>query len=955
MRCDDAISVTHEWADRQVSGLYTNILLDTLEQRLPPRAVRDILASAGETRSIEELKDFSSWSSHDQFRRLLKEALKVIGTLTAKLEDDSLNAFTTSNPEMAETIQALGSPGAVLALNAGANPMIPGRRYETSELAPTQWTIREWFTDGVIPYPEFCVFVAFQYSLIPRYFGLASAAVVETECQCRGDDACLFEISWSTEDPSVEQSGFYKVRAELLEARLHQLEAMVTDLASNDRYEEVLQGVVRSSQRAVGAVGVLLAVEARDGRARKVYFEGLSRSEAEVLATDLLGGGARSDITAVEVASSRARYGVLACDQLGGVFASQSLPTLETYGRLAAATLDSASAIDNARHQAETAEVLLDLASSLAEIVSVESMASKLADALPALIDCDRVAIFLDQSGSQGTPVGEYRIVASRGYSDLQLQVLSSRSFSHTEYPDRTEESGIERSLLSTVGNAAAIAIDITSAGQKIGWISAAVTSHPDRLLVTPRMAVRLKGLAGQASIAFSNANLVDQIRFKSLHDPLTGLPNRALLLDRIEQMTARARRSAVQTGVLFVDLDGFKEVNDTLGHGAGDQLLQEVAERLSTAMRGGDSVGRLGGDEFVVVVDGSSLDVGPELVAERLLAILREPFTVGDSGAQPLRLTASIGVALGLRESASDLLRDADTALYEAKAAGRNCFVSFQPEMHTAVQDRLLLEMDLRDALRLNQYFLMYQPIFNLASGAITGVEALLRWRHPDRGLVLPSNFIPLLETSGMIVDVGIWVLEQACRQGAEWRSLGYQLDISVNVSARQLEAGRFVEDLERALQLSRLDPKTLIIEITETAIMRDVEAVIPRLEELKALGIRIAIDDFGTGYSSLASLQRFPVDTIKIDRSFIASMADSPGSGAMIHTLVQLGKALGLETLAEGIEESGQYSTLEDECCDSGQGYLVARPMEAGAIPPFLAEQPSNVGSSPGPSRRI
>jgi EAL domain-containing protein (putative c-di-GMP-specific phosphodiesterase class I) len=299
--------------------------------------------------------------------------------------------------------------------------------------------------------------------------------------------------------------------------------------------------------------------------------------------------------------------------------------------------------------------------------------------------------------------------------------------------------------------------------------------------------------------------------------------------------------------------------------------------------------------------------------VAERLLEVLRTPFELG----KPLTLTASIGIATGVRSSATELLRDADIALYEAKAAGKNCFVAFEPEMHTVVQDHHLLEMDLREALAAHQYHLVYQPIFNLAGGQTTGVEALLRWDHPARGRVQPDTFIPILEDTGMITEVGRWVLNEACRQGAEWHAKGYGLDVSVNVSARQLETEQLVEDVRFALDRSGFSASSLTLEITETAIMKHVAAAVPRLVALKATGVRIAIDDFGTGYSSLAYLQQFPVDTLKIDRSFISAMATSTESAALIRTLVQLGKTLGLETLAEGIEECEQYSQLEREHC--------------------------------------
>jgi diguanylate cyclase (GGDEF)-like protein len=721
------------------------------------------------------------------------------------------------------------------------------------------------------------------------------------------------------------------MHSQQLEARLEQLQAMVTDLASNQRYEDVLQGIVHSSIQAVGAGGALLALEARLGNPRKVYSEGVSETQASSMADDLLAGGTgRQQLATVEVASAQRHYGVLALDEYGGLFSTQSRGTLETYGRLAAAALDAADAMEDARHQANTAQTLLELSTTLAEIVSTGEMASKVAKAVPNVIDCDRAAIFLNHGSGQDTSNPEFRLAGAYGYPDEVVAAARSRIFRGGESDLVVSDSGLLQTSVSEVGTVASVSAPIVVAGEVVGFIVAGVTSDPARLAITPRLADRLKGLAAQASIAISNAQLVDQIRFQAVHDPLTELPNRALILDRTEQMLARARRTSVPVAALFIDLDGFKDVNDTLGHATGDQLLRAVSERLSVTMRESDSIGRLGGDEFVVLVDGTTMDIGPELVAERLLEVLRAPFDLGGSQGGPITVTASIGIAIGSRPTAAELLRDADIALYEAKAAGKNCFVSFEPEMHTAVQDHHLLEMDLREALHSHQYFLLYQPIFNLSGGQTTGVEALLRWNHPERGVVQPDDFIPVLEDSGMIVDVG-----------ARWHTLGYPLDVSVNVSARQLETDKLIDDVRCALQTSRFDPSSLIIEITETAIMKDVAAVVPRLAALKATGVRLAIDDFGTGYSSLAYLQQFPADTLKIDRSFVAAMAASPQSRALIHTLVQLGKTLGLKTLAEGIEESEQYSQLEREQCDSGQGYLYARPLAVDAVETFLASR--------------
>jgi diguanylate cyclase (GGDEF)-like protein len=429
-----------------------------------------------------------------------------------------------------------------------------------------------------------------------------------------------------------------------------------------------------------------------------------------------------------------------------------------------------------------------------------------------------------------------------------------------------------------------------------------------------------------------------EELAFLATHDPLTGLPNRTLILDRVEQMLARALRNQTPVAALFIDLDGFKGINDTLGHGVGDELLRAVAARLEGVVRHADALGRLGGDEFVVIAEDLAADAGPELVAERLLEALKHPFKLGPDGATRLTVTASIGVAAGERASAEELLRDADIAMYQAKWDGKNRYAVFETEMQDKVQSRMELDMDLREALQKDEFFLAYQPTFALSDMSPTGVEALIRWRHPTRGTVQPDAFIPLLEETGLITEVGRWVLHEACRQGAAWHEAGHPVGIAVNVSGRQLDTDELVADIERALSDSGLDAGALTIEITETTLMRNVEETARRLATIKQLGVRIAIDDFGTGYSSLAHLQRFPVDALKIDRSFISGLRANKEGETLIRTLVQLGKALSIETFAEGIEQQQELSLLKDEDCDSGQGFLFARPLDAAAAQAFF-----------------
>jgi diguanylate cyclase (GGDEF)-like protein len=445
------------------------------------------------------------------------------------------------------------------------------------------------------------------------------------------------------------------------------------------------------------------------------------------------------------------------------------------------------------------------------------------------------------------------------------------------------------------------------------------------------------------------------ELVFMATHDALTGLPNRTLILDRAEQLIARARRERQLCAALFIDLDGFKAVNDGLGHRAGDELLRSVTARLESTIREADTLGRLGGDEFVILADGIALAAGPELVAERIRDALKEPFVIDDAHNGRVAITASIGIALADGHSAADLLRDADIAMYRAKLAGKNRYTVYETGMQDQVHTRIGLEMDLREALSNRQFYVVYQPMFDLDGLAPIRMEALLRWRRPNELPAGPDQFVPLLEESGLIADVGRWVLREACECCANWARDGLDMGVAVNVSAIQLEHDQFVQDVADALAESGLDASSLTIEITETALMRDADKTAERLRAIKALGVRLSIDDFGTGYSSLAYLQRFPVDELKIDRSFVSQIEGTAERDALIRTFVQLGRSLKIETIAEGIEDPAQLQRLQAERCDVGQGFLFARPMEADQCREFVerwtATQP---GTSPASAER-
>ena len=426
------------------------------------------------------------------------------------------------------------------------------------------------------------------------------------------------------------------------------------------------------------------------------------------------------------------------------------------------------------------------------------------------------------------------------------------------------------------------------------------------------------------------------ELRHQALHDPLTGLPNRLSVLERAEELLDQARHRGSEAALLFLDVDNFKEVNDSFGHIVGDELLQAVAVRLATDFAIADTIGRIGGDEFVVLVDDTSVLTDPQGLAKRLLELVRStPFELEG---RRLTVTASIGVATGNVCEASDLLRNADVALYQAKAEGKNRSAMFLPEMQSAVHERLEMAIDLHGALENNEIEVYYQPIVDIGDLKLCGTEALLRWHHPSLGWVSPERFIPLAEEIGVIDELGRWALHQACGHAAEWRRTHPWMTVAVNVSALQLSNDGFVDVVREVLRSSRLDPAALILEITESSLMSDADATVRRLRDLKALGVRLALDDFGTGFSSLSYLRQFPVDILKIDRSFLSTVTTSVQTAALVHTLIRLGEALGLDVIAEGIERSDQLHALQEARCPKAQGFYFSPAIPKGDIDHLL-----------------
>jgi len=453
-------------------------------------------------------------------------------------------------------------------------------------------------------------------------------------------------------------------------------------------------------------------------------------------------------------------------------------------------------------------------------------------------------------------------------------------------------------------------------------------------------------GVGGTLTDVTERKALERQLAHQAFHDALTGLANLALLRERLDHALAVARRNPGTVAALLLDLDGFKRVNDTLGHAVGDALLVAVANRLTGTTRAGDTVARLGGDEFVIVLEGLDAAVAAteaDATAERLLAELGRPITIDG---REFFVSASIGVALATPGAAdgAQMLRCADVAMYAAKRAGKGRFVRYHAGIDPIDSARLALEAELHRAVERGQFIVHYQPTVELQTGRITGVEALVRWQHPERGLLPPVEFIPLAEETGLIVPIGAWVLGVACRQAAAWAAEyapDPPLTMAVNLSARQLQRPEVVAEVTAALAESGLPPGQLLLEITESLLVNNAEATIERLAALKRLGVRLAVDDFGTGYSSLSYLQQFPVDVLKIDRSFVSAQGSGAEATALARAIVEMGLSLGLTTVAEGIEEVGQAEALQAQGCEFGQGFLYSRPVPPDQIEALLSER--------------
>jgi diguanylate cyclase (GGDEF)-like protein len=592
--------------------------------------------------------------------------------------------------------------------------------------------------------------------------------------------------------------------------------------------------------------------------------------------------------------------------------------------------------------QFESLETLIDIDRAILTALDLPAIVNTVGARIRDVYPCDAVAIFV--AAPERTDVLQIFLFRNRdGTSEIQeIPALSPRETRAISHPPQHRILALDDSCpralepLRRAGGRLALLLPLFVKGQPVGAIAC---GHGDPASGNPSRIAFARQLADQTAMALSSAFALEANRVLAYYDSLTKLPNRLLFKERVEQALVDARRRDREFSVGLLDLDGFKRINDTLGHDAGDLLLKQVAERISMTLRLG-SLARLGGDEFTILVrDLTSVD-GPARVAQDVLETFRKPFRLGS---QDVFVTSSIGIAVFPIDGTDldTLLRNADAAMYHAKDAGGNGYQFYTSSMHESALARLTLENDLRTALEREEFRLAYQPVVDVETREIIGAEALLRWQHPDRGTLLPDEFMPLAEETGLIVPIGEWVLRRACEQTRGWQQAGLPvLRIAVNLSVQQFKSKTLLRTVRRTLDKTGLYPRHFALELTETSLMGVDEETRQLLRALRGLGVRLSIDDFGTGYSSLSYLKHFPLDDLKIDRSFVSEVVSNPDDAAIVRAIIAMAHGLRLEVVAEGVETEAQLAFLRENGCEAAQGFLFAEPLPPDAFEKLLRE---------------
>lgn len=924
-----------------ISGATTGLIVRFVRDRCGPQGVERLLELAGGGLSAGELSDPAGWVSYDRAVALFEAAVEVSGDPSAGWAIGEETLRQHSGTPVEALLRSLGSPGEVLRNIAGATSKFAAiSTMEAVEVGEDRARVSARCLPGFTRHPIFCDYVAGQLSQIPLLFGLEQGIVVEEECQTRGADRCLYYVRWG-EAGTEARTRLLEGQLKDLSTQMEALQSIATSLVSADDIDSVLSSIATRAAYAVRAQGYLLAVRAVEGGPVLVHHHGLGAEQVEALVPLLL-GTAPSTATSqlmVDVVSSRRHYGrLLAVGPSGIGFFEAEKKLFAAYAEMAAAALDGATALEDARQRADTTALLLNMARDLANTAEVDQLCRQAADLVPAVVGCDKGAVFLYDHDSDRLTTR-----ALAGFGPEPPKRLVEYVVSRNDTPELAtmvadpgprlyrlghDDPVVERAF-DLFGVAAYALVPVMVRGEFAGILAAGWREAPQDHF-DHHIAERMAGLADQVASSLVTATLIEQTRHQALHDRLTGLANQALLEEHVRRDIQRCRRSGTSMALLFCDLDGFKAVNDALGHAAGDQLLRLVSQRLVSVTRANDCVARLGGDEFVVVLDGAD-DEAAAGAAASLIEALQSPFVL--DGAD-VYARVSVGVAVYPRDGddLDSLLGAADEAMYSAKREGRNAFRHFSSYRTERGRSDLSLESDLVRALESDSLAVHYQPEVDLESGWVSALEALVRWPHPRMGMILPGAFLGMAADRGLIRDVDRFVVHRACADAAARALAGRPVPVAVNLSEFHFsDPGALVDLILSALGNAGLAPELLELEIIETVNLVSSESVLEVLKELRDRGVRLCIDDFGTGYSILDRLRQLPVDKIKVAREFL-----EPSGAALLETISNLCRAVGAEAVAEGIETPEQLKLARDTGFCVGQGYLLGRPapVESAAV---------------------
>ena len=925
---------------REAPAAATRLLVDHVRHRGGDDAVVALLESAG----LDLDLDLTSSGDAHTAKIALFEAASTI------LEDPDLgrhageSLLELGDPGLLPVLQALGSPAGVLrALVSASSAYAPNAAVEVVEVRETDAVVRYRVETPHAPNRHDCGYTRGVLSRVAPVFGLPAAEVEHPACQVDGADACVYHVRWSAVPRKNRLIGRRARRDQLkaLSARFWELEGDTLDLIGpDDDPWAALEAIADRAAEAVGASGHVLVLTRADVTEPVVVHDGFVGGSSS-LVDEVLHGLTDDDDPfriVAEVASDHHRYGYLIAtfDDATELLA-ESRTILKAYARRAAVALDAAATINDARIREETASVLLQLARSLSELTTVADISQRLSELVPMVTGAQQAGVMLYDHASRCLRMGASWGVPAHLQAEIDTLVvpvdaasvdLPSDGERPTVIP-RAEAVGFFADIMDRHDESLLALVPMRVRGRLRGMITA---GWRDDWAVGPRdvLEERLRGIAAQAATALENATLLEQVRHQALHDALTGLPNQSLFADHVATEIARAKRNRARVAVAVLDLDRFKTVNDSLGHGAGDALLVEVAKRLRSAMRAPDTVARMGGDEFTLLLPDMH-DGGERRVAERVLEAFAQPFELDG---HRIRISPSVGLSVypDDGDSFDQLLRCADIAMYRAKERGRNTWACYATGMADPGFDRLTLENDLDRALQRKELRVAYQPIAHVTGAQLVGSEALVRWSHPELGLLTPQDFLPIAADMGMAAEIDGWVLRQACLElGAATAAGARPGSVAVNLSSRTLLHPALERLVADALAAGGLDPNRLVVEVHDELTGDSGALLADRLAALRAIGVRVALDDFGRGPSSLGRLEHLPIDQLKVDSVFLNGIESLTAPAPVLQAVVTLGRGLGFELVAEGVETKVQRAFAEQVGFDLVQGWYVGRPVSS------------------------